>query len=380
MGIAYHALPRILGIGGSKPASARPAFWLMFCGVILRNAGQPLGFYPIGRLLSLLSAALEVTSILLFAVFSFRLLARVRAGKYDRSDPILGFVALGTFFFLIAAAFLAAQGLWLAGHVEAAAPAVLTEPFYFVALYGFLLAWIYGFGNRVVSLFLGVGPAVPGTARATLALQAISVPLFLASYLPDLPQRAMLGLRDAGMSAAALGALVYLAGHGFLWRRAKLPMLPTPGRPTIAIRCAFGALGLWAVLELVAVAVARLTRIPAQNPWWADAARHTFTIGFLTLLIVGMSLRILPVFSGKRLWSPGLAYATYALLIGAAALRLLQYPAAFHPVLYQVGSFMGIAVVLALILFTFNLVRTMRGRPRPAPPVRSFTSALPVRN
>src|SRR5262245_4708241 len=45
MGIAYHALPRILGVGARGLAdkrSVRAAFWLMFFGVILRNAGQPM--------------------------------------------------------------------------------------------------------------------------------------------------------------------------------------------------------------------------------------------------------------------------------------------------------------------------------------------------
>ena len=88
-----------------------------------------------------------------------------------------------------------------------------------------------------------------------------------------------------------------------------------------------------------------------------------FTIGFLTLLIVGMSFRILPVFSGKTLWSPRLAHATYALLLLGAAMRLLQYPAAFRPIFYRAGSYMGIPVVLALVLYVVNLVRTMRGRP-----------------
>src|SRR5206468_7770468 len=120
----------------------------------------------------------------------------------------------------------------------------------------------------------------------------------------------------------ALSALLYLGGNGFLWRRAAFPMLRTPGAPTAAIRLAFGWLGLWAVLELSAVVLVRTTRVPAQNLWWADAARHSFTIGFLTLLIVGMSFRILPVFSGKTLWSPRMAYATYGLLVLAAALRL----------------------------------------------------------
>jgi hypothetical protein len=382
MGIAYHALPRILGIGGFRPVSARPAFWLMFSGVLLRNAGQPLGFYAIGRVLSLVSAGLETASVFLFARFVFALLARVRAGKYDPSDPILRFVRLGTLFFVVAAAFLAAQGIWLAGHRETEAPVALTEPFYFSALFGFLLAWIYGFGNRVVSLFLGLGPATRKTPEVTLGLQAVAVPLSLLSYLPGLASFPAAALRDAGLALAAISALVYLGGNGFLWRRAVLPAMRAPGAPTVAIRCAFGCLALWAVLTLSAVVVSRTMAIPAQNLWWSDAARHLFTVGFLTLLIVGMSLRILPVFSGKPLWSPRLAYVTYALLLAGAAMRLLQYPAAFNPLFYRIGSFMGVPVVLAILLFAFNLVRTMKAK-APARPIPArapaFVSTLPVR-
>jgi uncharacterized protein involved in response to NO len=143
---------------------------------------------------------------------------------------------------------------------------------------------------------------------------------------------------------------------------------------------------LWALLELAGIVLALVTRIPAQNLWWADAARHTFTIGFLTLIIIGMSFRILPVFSGKRLWSPRLAHVTYGLVLAGTAMRLLQYPAAFRPVFYRIGSYMGVLIVLALVLFTFNLIRTMRGAPTPTPleakppsrPRPGFASTLPV--
>lgn len=77
------------------------------------------------------------------------------------------------------------------------------------------------------------------------------------------------------------------------------------------------------------------------------------------------------------------ACVTYALLLAGTAMRLLQYPAAFRPVFYRVGSFMGVPVVLALLLFTVNLLRTMRAKP-PVPPARTaprpgFSSTLPVR-
>lgn len=381
MGITYHALPRILGIGGAGPGrSVRVSFWLMFAGVIARNVGQPFGLHPAGRLLSLASAAMEVASAILFVRFVFALLRSVREGKYDRRDPLLRFVRAGTLYFAIAMGVVAAQGIWLAGHVDTVLPFALAETFYFAMLYGFLLAWIYGFGHRIVSLFLGVGPAVRGSSEAALASQALGIALFLSSWVPLVPDAPALVLRDGGLALAAMSAVIYLAGNGFLWRKTIFPMMRTPGSPTVAIRCAFGCLALWAVLELAGVVLSRATRLPAQNLWWTDAARHVFTVGFLTLLIIGMSFRILPVFAGKVLWSPRLAHATYGLLLAGVAMRLLQYPAAFQPVFYRVGSYMGIPVVLALLMFLFNLVRTMGAKPQAPRPAGGSSSTLPVRS
>ncbi len=381
MGIAWHALPRILGVGGVRPGrAARASFWLMLSGVLLRNLGQPFGLQPWARLVSLFSGALELAAGLIFARFIVTVLRQAPPGKYAKRDPMHVFVAGGTACLVLALLLSAAQGAWLAGNVDTVLPAALNEPFYFAALYGFLLAWIYGFGHRVVSMFLGVGAPVRGTAAAAFASQMLGVASACVSWIPGLSAAAALALRDGGIALVAISALLYLGGNGFLWRRSNLPMMRTPGSPTVAIRIAFGWLAVWAILELGAVLVVRTTEFPARNLWWADAARHAFTIGFLTLLIVGMSFRILPVFSGKKLWSPKMAWATYGLLTLGATMRLLQYPAAFHPVLYQVGSWMGIPVVLALCLYLYNLVRTMRATARPAAATRPvFVSTLPVR-
>src|SRR5262249_26669006 len=277
MGIAYHALPRILGVGAAGFLSkrlTRSGFWMMFCGVLLRNAGQPLGLSPAGRLISLGSAALEIASAALFVRFVFGLLARVEDGKYGPQDPLLRFVPAGARCSAAAMAVVGAQGIWLAGHADPVLPASLNDAFYFAALSGFLLAWIYGFAHRIVSMFLGVGESIRGAASVTLATQMTGVALFLASSLLPLSLPASLALRDAGLSLAAISALVFLVGNGFLWRRNAFPGLRAAGNPTFAIRAAFGALGLWAILELSAVLVSRLTRLPAQNLWWADAARH----------------------------------------------------------------------------------------------------------
>jgi NnrS protein/Domain of Unknown function (DUF542) len=373
MGIAYHALPRILGIGSTPQKKARAAFWLMFFGVILRNIGQPLGIYAAGRATSLLSVAFETAAGALFCAFVFARLREAPVGKYRRSDPFHLFLFAGTVYLAIALALNATQGVWLAGHLETAIPVNLAEAFTTASLYGFLLAWIYGFGHRMVALFLGVGPASGKTPQIALAAQAGGLAAALFSYLPGLPVVVLSLWRDVGLGLLAFSAAVYLAGSGLVWRRVTLPMLPVRGRPELAIRAAFGCLGLWSLLTLAGVALSRWTPLPAENPWWNDAARHVFTIGFLTLLIVGMSLRILPVFSGRSLWSARLAYATYGLVLLGVAMRLLQYPAAFAPWLYRVGSWMGIPVVLALVFFTLNLVRTMKS---PQPRTRTMLPLL----
>ncbi|HKB70061.1 MAG TPA: DUF542 domain-containing protein [Thermoanaerobaculia bacterium] len=389
MGIAFHALPRITGIGGGPPRFAKLAFWLMAGGVLLRNFGQPFNMAPVGRGASLVSGVAELAAGCLFAVFVADLARRAPAGKYGKKDPFLALLGFGTGFFVTALVFNALQSVWLAGHMETALPASLVEPFYFVALYGFLLGWVFAFAYRVVALFLGLNAPPAGPARAALVLQTIGVAAFLAAWIPGLSNPAAALLRDAGMAGVALAAIVFVVGAKLL-TRPKLPALVPRGNPLFAIRAAFVCLTLWAVLELGAIVVARTTVFPAQNLWWADAARHVFTIGFVTMIIVGMSFRILPVFSGKSLWSAKLAYATYALILAGVAMRLLQYPAAFHARLYQAGSWMGVLIVLALVLFTVNLYKTMRAKTAPPTALRTaepelrpsrptFVSSLPVR-
>jgi uncharacterized protein involved in response to NO len=376
MGIAFHALPRMLG---ARPASAgmrNATLWLMVSGVLLRNLGQPFAFFAAGGAVTFALGLLEAAAGTLFALWVIDALARPRGVPAQRgpADPLRVFLPIATAALLTALALSVAQGAWIAAHRDATLPGSLTEPFYVVSLYGFVLASIFAFAGRMAPVFLGIGPARRGTFRASAVLLSLGVALACASCAPFLADVSA-GLRDAGAFLLASAAVTYLAGCGILWRRARNALLPAAGSPGVAIRLAFSSLALWALLNAASVAVARLTVFPARNPWWADAARHVFTIGFLTLLIVGISFRVLPVFSGKKLFSPRLARLTYALIVLGVAMRLLQYPAAFRPVLYAVSSYMGVPVVAALVLFMVNLMRTVR-------PSRAagFAATLPGRS
>ncbi|MEO6325479.1 MAG: DUF542 domain-containing protein [Thermoanaerobaculia bacterium] len=385
MGIALHALPRMLGAPLLAARLRSAILWLMVSGVVLRNLAQPFAYFTVGRVLAIASGLLEAGAGTIFVLYVFGVLRDLPKGS---KDPLRVFLPVAMSALLVALGLSVAQGSWLAAQRDATLPITLTEPFYLMCLQGFVLASIFAFAGRMVPVFLGIGPARRGTFGVAATLQSVGLMAGLLSFLPSL-ESASVPLRDAGSLCLALAAIAYLAGTGILWRGARGPLVAAPGSPHIAIRVAFSSLALWATLTISSLGLAYATTFPARNPWWTDSARHVFTIGFLTLLVIGISFRVLPVFSGKTLYSPGLAQTTYALMVVGVLMRLLQYPAAYHPVLYQVGSYMGIPVVIALILFTVNMMKTVRPRQvavapanrstAPTVPAQAFVSTLPSR-
>ena len=278
-GHRVHALPRILGLGGVRPGpSVRLSFWLMVGGVVLRNAGQPLGLYPAGRILSLLSGGMELAAGLLFARFIFALLRQVRSGKYDRRDPLLRFVGAGILGFLATMAIDAAQAVWLAGHADPVLPAALNDSF-ISWLLRLLLAWIYGFAPRRRLFWRGRAP--PGHPEATLAPRCSASSSLWHPGCRRFPMTWPSRCATRGSRSLPLSALVSWPGTASVARRFfRCSARPAPRPPRF--RIAFGWLALWCVLELGAVVVSRTThcrrrtsggRTPAACVFTSDSSR-----------------------------------------------------------------------------------------------------------
>lgn len=369
-GIAFHALPRMFGARPASDRLQRVVLWSMLGGVLARNIGQPFAGYGFGRALSLLSGPLEATSGTLFALFVLFALSTAKD-----AGPIVPFLRLGTISLLAALALSVVQGSWIAGHLDATLPGSLTEPFYVLSLFGFVLSWVFGFASRMVPAFLGTGPAHVPLLRACLLALASGVALESGSFALSGDTAAL--ARDAGRLLAAAAVLLFIASLGVLWRSRKVGAPRVAGAPDAALRAAFAFLALWAALRVASVLLGRFTSWPASNPWWTDAARHVFTVGFLMLLMIAIGFRVVPVFSGRTLWSPRLARVTWILVAVGAAMRLLQYPAAFQPDLYRIGSLMGVPVVSALVLFAVNLRKTMKGASKSDDEHRTFEGTLP---
>jgi uncharacterized protein involved in response to NO len=91
-------------------------------------------------------------------------------------------------------------------------------------------------------------------------------------------------------------------------------------------------------------------------PVMVDAIRHSFAVGFITLLICGIAVRLVPSFSGKAIRSPRLVTATLLLGNLAALLRVGSVVLASvlpgSAVFFALSGPTGLALVLCL---TVNL-------------------------
>ena len=105
----------------------------------------------------------------------------------------------------------------------------------------------------------------------------------------------------------------------------------------------FAALGLWA------------------PPLLPDATRHAFTLGGLTLLVLGFAGRMVPGFSGNALHWKGAYDAGVLALIASASLRTCELFSATRLGLALSGASGGLAF-LGMALVASSLARSMNWR------------------
>lgn len=370
LGVALQAVPRIFGVA---PPSRKVVLTVLFGiggGALLHAVGQPLAPWAIGRLLSLLSGALELAGVFAFAVWVFPALARRGA----TTDPLSLHILLGTVWAVTTVALSAAQAAFLAGHVESEISGGLVEPFYAIALYGFILSWVFGFASRMVPAFLGLPRPTARSAQAVAALQGVGVLLLAAAWIPGPTAAASRALMLAGTLLLAAAVFLFLAASRFL-----APFVRVPG--SRSLRAPFVFLGLFAALS-VSACLGELSGASVHKFVW-DGARHVYTIGFLTLLIVAMSLRLVPAFTGRALARPREAQFALALVGATAVVRAMQIPVALGwgglP-LYRLVGTTGIFATAGLLLWAHVLVATLRPRSAPTAspaPQRSMLSPCP---
>jgi hypothetical protein len=354
VGIALRYLPMASGGPRTSLAFSRLLLGAFLAGVI---GGFVWALLP-GEVAWL--GPLSGAALVLAAVLFLGLLLRQLRGKLRPAWGRL-IAAAGVWMVLWAGA-----TLLLRSSAPAAGPGAYSESLrqllMELAIFGFALNAIYGFGQRLLSGIVGSGPPRGWAVEATFWLHNAGVVLLALAHTA---RAAFAG--PLGVAAVAAGAFSYAVGmRGFVRVRRTAPR-PEVGQRLLGryVQLAF----FWLLAGLVLLLAADVywdTRGLTPPHAYLGAVRHALTVGFMTTLILGVGQRLLPILGHVLLPWPGLVLPTFLLIAIGNLLRVLTELAT--PVSTVAFALMPLSAVLelsALALFTANALRILWPAPDP---------------
>lgn len=379
LGVGMYFLPKLRG-ATLKGVSRAPAAWaLLVAGISLRSIVQPLaglgGGNGVLRGLLLVAAVLELAGMLLIVSMLGESLGSAKPLPPDAPAYPIELFAQCAFLSLALAFLVNLFGAWNMLSEGKSLLAVRYDQLTVnLVAYGAVIPMTFVFAVRTLPLFLrrvvpGRGIWRPLALAYFVGVTLCLTPNFIAIaddvvILSGRLLRANLINMLVVDGVAALGAVLMnvclLIG---IWqlnltrRRGDLPDQGEYGRFDLLIYSAYAWLVAAALMDLVRVlpVVNEMVLMPL------DAARHALTLGFITLLIFGMAVRMLPGFSGKRaLAHSPLVVWTFLLGNSAAFLRVapLLLPG-FEGATWLV-ALSGVLGWTAVLLLAIMLVGTFR--------------------
>jgi hypothetical protein len=370
MGFAYQAFPRFKHTSLAWPRLAWVSLGLMLAGLVGRSTGEPLaGHLPWAGAAAVFSAWLEVAAIVLFAAVI--LATWRRAGKG---------LALHDYYILSSLGWFVVQAVFEAVYLRATLAASSREELLSlvatwqgamrdVQIHGFALLMILGVSQRILHHFHGL-PA-PSRRLSAAALAAINLAVLgeAVGLVLMRGDRAWAGLWYASvlLLTAAVVALV--------WDWRVFGRAEEADRSLKFLRAAYA----WLLISL-----AMLVALPAYQfallPWLAPssqaaslgfshayygAVRHAITVGFISLMIMGVAARVVPTLNGLDIHRLPALWAPFLLLNAGCALRVgFQTLTDFTPYAFYAAGVSGLLEVTALALWGAHLWAVMAGRAR----------------
>lgn len=365
-GVAYHIVPRFVAAPLAWPRLAKSSYALVVLGLLL--SAVQLATTGDRRILQMLFTVGLLLLVAATACYSAVIVKTVLTSEQPPELPIV-FIVTGGIWLILGTVVLVVVGVVRPVGQTLASSA--EEPALQAVLEGFLVVTALGVSLRTLPVFAGLA-----TTREKLLRPAfLIVQLGLAGLVGGAALSGDLDQATIGRSIAALGSLLLFAGIAlYLWairlfEPASLPVVEMgTGRGWArAIRFAYGWLLIGTALQ--GEASVRSALASTAIPWGTlAAARHAIALGFVTLLIVGMASRVIPVFAGKPLWKPWLVDVATGGLVASAGLRvpietLVPYGSAPLTDLLLAAS--GPLALAGLIAFALNFTVTMVRRDRP---------------
>lgn len=347
IGVALTFLPRLRGTPLSQPALLPWILGLLVSSLLLRFISQPflvLTGWLLWDILLILSGVLEILAL----VGVFFLIAQTISRKPATKSTVEGLRSIAPFLLGAFSSLLLAGILNLFDCIAVLTngglvPASWDEANITLGLFGFLLPVALAMSSRMLPLYAHIKP-FPTRLLWMLALTYfVGVICWMLGIV--LPGTVFVLVRGLGFLLIGLVMLSFTAYSLYLIRsriqsspaanhasRLEMQQIERSRRrrqeesstygPYVAL---IGSAYLWAslgALLLVIDAIASFLPGLSALPVSVDAIRHSFAVGFITLLICGIATRLVPGLSSKAIRTPLLVSATLWLGNLAALLRV----------------------------------------------------------
>lgn len=358
MGFALQAFPRFLQTRLACPRLAVAAFVLMVTGIGLRVVGEfliPTDSNALGVALS--GSALEIVAVACFLIT----LITTKLRSTQRPPAMFPYVISAFFWFalmtLADAAHVALLGT--AGSTAELIDRVATfqAPLRDIQIHGFALLIILGVSQHLLPRAFGFGEVPVRRSRIALVMLNAAIVLELATFL------AFRLTHDLVWAGAMYGAFLMLAIAVVMvaWPL-RLIRGGNRDRSVKFIRAAYA----WLFISLLMLLLMPVwTRIVDQSfpHAYFGATRHAITVGFVSMMIVGVGAKVIPTLGGvdgARL--PHLWIVFILLNVGCALRVVMQCATDLTPAAFQIIAVSGALEVTALLLWAWHLVPMLRSR------------------
>jgi hypothetical protein len=356
MGFAYQSFPRFKNTTLWRPDLANMTFYFLIAGVIARIIGELIAPAPVSMFFGVIGFGLEMMAGVGFVTV---LLNTARQSIEPRAKYEI-FILSGLFWFLVQiplSYWLFFAKLFAAGERQLVMRIALIDgPLREVQLLGFAALIIAGVSQRFVPLVYGLKPPRRDYFKSIFWIINGSLLLNIASYV-------LLLLTFNPVFGITL-EVAYLAMPVWTILLAKqIGIFSAPQRRDRSfkfIRTAYVWLLVAAfMLPLFPLYSAFTRQLFAHS--WMGAYRHAFTVGFISMMILGVSSRVVPILAGvdgaklTSLWGPFIL-----INLGNAGRVLLQVLTDWSPKLaYPLVGFTGFIEVIALAWWGIHLWRVM---------------------
>ena len=364
MGFAYQAIPRFKHTSLWKPRVAFMSLPLMAGGIILQTVAHLTVPSTASMPLEIFAAAIQLASVLIFAL---AIVKTVRQSKkpdvYDR----FVYAALGWFVMAAIANPIIFKLFEFPNGREQLLfnLATFNIPYRDVQLVGVAIMMILGVSLRFLPHAYGLRE--PSKAWRNFLFWGVNASLIVGatSFIAG-----MAGRNPWLLTLQWLCGIALLIGAAGTPRQFRL-FGPIPenerDRGLKFIRAAF----VWFI-----VATAMLAFVPMYNfgiylpltgshvPFshaFFGAYRHSLTVGFIMMMIVGVSSKVVPAFAGVDVRRAASLWPTFILLNVGNAMRVsFQIATDFTPSAYSLMGISGFIEVLGLTLWAYELASNMR--------------------